>query len=508
MLNWFTRKRARTVKWVIIGVVIAFVVTIFASWGAQISTQSRAPFAVKVNGEKISFDALDRVTTARESQNEDLDDTGRRRIYREAVKDLIRDVLAQKEAEERRYTPAKNELIRAIQTYYFSTRDGRIDYARFENARRQAGTSQWLAIERDVRRRVEMEKMVRSLTSAIVVPEASLRNYFDVRYQRAKLRHILIRPSHYVPRTAARIFYESHPDSFIVGERVHGRHILFPLPPNPTEQDRRVSRGRAEALVIQLQSGIPFDRLFRRYQADTSGTVIAEDLGWFGRGRMVPAFDTYAFNWPVGKPTEIIRTRFGYHVALFDAREPAHRKAFEEVEDQIRAALAGDSEIESARRQAERLHRLLEEKGPDAFPEVARKYSDGESAEDGGLLGFVTPGEMTNILYPDSSVLKKIALEIGVPRGNQIIVDPEITRQIFDLPIGTLSPVVRSAHGFHILRIEERKPADPELWDELKTDLANEYRQLLGNEIYRNWLDSRMKNADIEYSRTVKRQME
>jgi peptidyl-prolyl cis-trans isomerase C len=40
------------------------------------------------------------------------------------------------------------------------------------------------------------------------------------------------------------------------------------------------------------------------------------DLGFFGRGRMVPEFDQAAFTQPVGEVSEPIKTQFGYHLLV------------------------------------------------------------------------------------------------------------------------------------------------------------------------------------------------
>jgi len=40
------------------------------------------------------------------------------------------------------------------------------------------------------------------------------------------------------------------------------------------------------------------------------------DLGFFGRGRMVPEFDQAAFTQPVGEISEPIKTQFGYHLLV------------------------------------------------------------------------------------------------------------------------------------------------------------------------------------------------
>lgn len=38
------------------------------------------------------------------------------------------------------------------------------------------------------------------------------------------------------------------------------------------------------------------------------------DLGFFGRGRMVPQFDKVAFDLPVGELSQPVQTQFGWHI--------------------------------------------------------------------------------------------------------------------------------------------------------------------------------------------------
>ncbi|OGH99217.1 MAG: peptidylprolyl isomerase [Candidatus Melainabacteria bacterium GWA2_34_9] len=40
------------------------------------------------------------------------------------------------------------------------------------------------------------------------------------------------------------------------------------------------------------------------------------DLGYFGRGQMVPEFDKAAFSLPVGEISEPIKTQFGWHLLV------------------------------------------------------------------------------------------------------------------------------------------------------------------------------------------------
>ena len=47
------------------------------------------------------------------------------------------------------------------------------------------------------------------------------------------------------------------------------------------------------------------------------------DLGFFTHGQMVPEFDKAAFELPVGKVSDVVKTSFGYHLILVTEKKPA-----------------------------------------------------------------------------------------------------------------------------------------------------------------------------------------
>ena len=69
----------------------------------------------------------------------------------------------------------------------------------------------------------------------------------------------------------------------------------------------------AEDLLLKLNEGVAFDELARKFSKCPSGEE-GGDLGTFGRGQMVPAFEEAAFALNVGETSKPVRTQFGYHL--------------------------------------------------------------------------------------------------------------------------------------------------------------------------------------------------
>lgn len=85
-------------------------------------------------------------------------------------------------------------------------------------------------------------------------------------------------------------------------EQVHARHILV------------ADKETGQLVISRLEAGEEWGALASEFSLDTSNKESEGDLGWFGRGVMVPAFEEAAFALEPGTMSELIETSFGYHL--------------------------------------------------------------------------------------------------------------------------------------------------------------------------------------------------
>ena len=77
---------------------------------------------------------------------------------------------------------------------------------------------------------------------------------------------------------------------------------------------------QAKQIMKRLADGEEFAAVARRFSSCPSGKN-GGDLGWFGKGMMVPEFEKAAFEEEVGKVVGPVKTQFGYHVIKVTGRK-------------------------------------------------------------------------------------------------------------------------------------------------------------------------------------------
>lgn len=109
------------------------------------------------------------------------------------------------------------------------------------------------------------------------------------------------------------------------------------------------------------------------------------------------------------------------------------REKIQQVAGEIRAA------IPAARTQTPEMERILLSR----FSEAARKYSEDGSAQAGGDLGWR-------------------------PRG---VFDKKFEEAAFNMPKGVISGIIETQFGYHLILVEDKKPAGTQPFEEVRSDI-------------------------------------
>lgn len=155
------------------------------------------------------------------------------------------------------------------------------------------------------------QMLFRDLQATVKVDDAAVQKYYDEHkgeYEEVKARHILVR------------FKDSR----------------VPLRDGQKELSDAEALAKAQELKKKLDGGGDFAAMAKTESDDTGTGAQGGDLGQFGRGQMVPEFDTAAFKQDVGKVGEPVRSAFGYHLIKVDERKS---KTLADMKDQIEKQL-------------------------------------------------------------------------------------------------------------------------------------------------------------------------
>lgn len=123
-------------------------------------------------------------------------------------------------------------------------------------------------------------------------------------------------------------YYAEHRADFDRPAQVHARQIVVS------------ERAEGERLLDQLRKGGNFAALAGQHSLSPDAGQ-GGDLGFFGRDEMPPEFDA-VFDLPVGRPSPLVKSDYGYHIFLVVEKRPAARLSRKEAEREIRIRLEAE----------------------------------------------------------------------------------------------------------------------------------------------------------------------
>lgn len=203
-----------------------------------------------------------------------------------------------------------------------------------------------------------------------VFDDTELRDWYDAHsedYMRAEgrmIRYLVIEREKQAEQIEVgtddvQAFYESNQANYSHPDQRGARHILFRLEPGADDAAKAAARARAEEALARLRAGEDFAELATALSEDPTSGPRGGDLGFFGRGQMVPAFEEVAFSTPVGELAPVVESEFGFHVIEVTGERAAGVLPLTEVEEAIRRTLRLRLAQERVTQVAERLRENL-----------------------------------------------------------------------------------------------------------------------------------------------------
>jgi peptidyl-prolyl cis-trans isomerase D len=346
----------KTVKhWVAVAMFAAIII-VFALWGVNPSRfgADTGGVAATVNDASISLqeyrqrvenieqNARSRFDQFPESQRKALSQELRRR----ALQELIMGEVIYQAAAHRGVVVPDAEVRDYILQIPFLQENGRFLRDRYQIFLQNMNMSSE-DFERQIRKQLVSQKLQELFVGSAAPTREELKRNRELANQKVNIKYVEIKKddlekpgfvsdadvSDFLKNKTIEVekYYKENVIEFTQPEKVHARHILIRV--DEKRPDAEAAK-QAAALKAQLTPK-NFATLASKQSDDPGSKAKGGDLGEFQRGRMVPEFEKAAFELPVGKISDPIKTAFGYHIILVDSKSVAGQVPLEKAKPEI-----------------------------------------------------------------------------------------------------------------------------------------------------------------------------
>lgn len=478
MLDYMRRHAKSTTIKILFWIIIA----VFVLWGVGSFTEGDALYAASVNGESIA--PLDVRRTAQQlerfyqqiyGQNltpemaKALDFKGR------ALDQMINSALLRQEAERLGLSVSDEEVRTSIESIEGLNVDGRFQRDAYFRYLRMQGMSP-ADFEEQQRNRLLVQKMQELVLGSVRQDEVGAREIFIFQNEKVDLAFLRFKATDFVndlhPSDAELSkYYEAHRETFREPERiaidylsydaahfergltisdadvqqeyeafktdrysepeeVHVRHILLILPQDADAKKRAEIEAKAKATLERLKKGEDFATVAKEVSEDQATKEKGGDLGFVARGRTEESFENAAFALDPGGLSEVVKTRFGYHILKVEERKEARERSLAEVKDEI-------------------VKRLRSERARDVARDSA--FADAEKATGGKSLQELAQSRGLKLETPPPFAQSEDV--VGIAR------QPDLVKSAFATPVGQVGPVITAGDALILFRVREKIPS-------------------------------------------------
>ena len=228
-------------------------------------------------------------------------------------------------------------------------------------------------------------------------------------------------------------------------------HILITVDQNAAPEDTLTAYGRIVEIHQKARKGEDFGQLAVTYSEDPSAKTNMGRLGYFTAFQMVYAFEDAAYKTPVDSISDILRSRFGYHILKVHGKRPFSGQV--KVSHIMVTNQNGTLDEQTMKNKIFEIHDQIA-RGAD-WNELCRKFSDDQRTKnDGGTLPFI------GLRQINDDAFENVAFGLKNP--------------------GDISDPVRSRFGWHIIRLDEKQGLQPfeQMEEDLKQKVAKDERAL------------------------------
>ena len=144
-----------------------------------------------------------------------------------------------------------------------------------------------------------------------------------------------------IPDKNIREFYDGNPKSYFRKESIKVSHILIKLDENPGPEEKEKAFKKAQEIRKEIVAGADFAEMAKKHSECNSASG-GGSLRYLNKGYMPEEFDKVAFTLEKGKVSDVVETKFGYHIILVTDKISEGITPYDEVKDFIKKFLQED----------------------------------------------------------------------------------------------------------------------------------------------------------------------
>ncbi len=145
-----------------------------------------------------------------------------------------------------------------------------------------------------------------------------------------------------VPEEEIKDYYENSKSSFKREDSVRASHILIMVNNDAKPGEKQQTREKAEMIRQEIINGKDFAEMARKHSKDANAQKSGGDLGYINKGYMPPEFDEAAFALEKNMISDLVQTKFGFHIIKVVDKKPAGITPYDDVRDFISKFLQED----------------------------------------------------------------------------------------------------------------------------------------------------------------------
>ena len=243
-------------------------------------------------------------------------------------------------------------------------------------------------------------------------------------------------------------YYSQHQADYKVDDQVKVRHILIKVDPGADAKADAAAKQKAEDILKQLRAGGNFADLAKKNSDDPGSKDTGGELGFIKHGVTVPEFDKAAFSLQPGQTSDLVKTKFGYHIIQSEEKQTAHTRSLDEVKPTIVAVLTRQKEGQAQQAFAQQL------------------------ATEAQKNGFAQTAAAHHLQVVTTDYLGQNAIIPTLADGSQMLTSAFSAKQ------GAVPQVASTGDGYAVFQVEDVHAAHAPSFDEYKSHIVDDFRDM------------------------------